>query len=60
MQDILADVTVTQHEPQPETQTPAPTPQEEVAVLDVIEGEVIELVPSEATTDHPPPKQRPY
>jgi hypothetical protein len=60
MHDIRADVTVTQNEPQPEAQEPIQAPQEAGAVLDVIEGEVIELVPPEYTTDHAPPKQQPY
>src|SRR6266699_7219847 len=59
MHDTRADMTVTQHEPPPEAQTPTPTPQE-AAVLDVIEGEVIELVPPEETTDHPKLRQQPY
>jgi hypothetical protein len=60
MHDTREDVTVTQNEPPPEAQEPIPTPQEEVAVLDVIEGEVIELVPPEETTDHLLLKQQPY
>src|SRR6266571_2243840 len=60
MHDTRADVTVTKHEPPPEARTPTPTPQEEGAVLDVIEGEVIVIDQPEQTTDHAPLKQRPY
>src|SRR6266516_7342327 len=60
MHDTRADMTVTQNEPQPEAQTPTPTPQEEGAVLDVIEGEVIVIDQPEQITDHAPRKQRPY
>jgi hypothetical protein len=60
MQDTLEDVTVTQSVPQPEAQEPILTPQEVAPAPDVIEGEVIELVPPEETTDHPMLKQQPY
>ncbi len=60
MHDTREDVTVTQHEPPPEARTPTPTPQEEGAVLDVIEGEVMVIDQPEQTTDHLPLKQRPY
>ncbi len=60
MQDTRADVTVTKHEPPPEARTPPPIPQEEGAVLDVIEGEVIAIDQPEYITDHATLKQRPY
>src|SRR6266700_6419993 len=60
MHDTRAAVTVMKHEPPPEAQEPIPTPQEAVAVLDVIEGEVIVIDQPEETTDHAPLKQRPY
>src|SRR6266699_3320466 len=60
MHDTRADVTVTKHEPPPEARTPTPTPQEEGAVLDVIEGEVIVIDQPAQTTDHSPLTQRPY
>src|SRR6266699_5119221 len=60
MHDTRAAVTVMKHEPPPEAQEPIPTPQEAVAVLDVIEGEVIVIDQPEETTDHLPLKQQPY